>query len=79
MAPQIENTKLVKGVSAPAIMGSPTRMGGKIAANQKDYQEVDILIKLIPFFDVTMSKSSKIMPEATKLRKMLNIAKSEAE
>ena len=60
-------------------MGSPTRMGGKIAANQKDYQEVDILIKLIPFFDVTMSKSSKIMPEATKLRKMLNIAKSEAE
>jgi hypothetical protein len=37
------------------------------------------LIKLIPFFDIPMSKSSKIIPEASLLRKFMNIAKSEAE
>ena len=50
-----------------------------MAANTKEYQEVNILIKLIPFFDIPMSKSSKIVPEATVLRKLMNIAKSEAE
>ena len=40
---------------------------------------MDILIKLIPFFDIPLSKSSKIVPEATTLRKMINLAKSEAE
>jgi len=54
-------------------------MGGKNAANLKEYQEVDILVKLIPFFDISMSKSSKVLPEATLLRKMMNLAKSEAE
>lgn len=37
------------------------------------------MIKLIPYFDIPMSKSSKVTPEATELRKLLNIAKSEAE
>ncbi len=45
----------------------------------KDYQEVEILIKLIPFFDIPMTKSSKVIPKATELRKMVNIAKSEAD
>jgi hypothetical protein len=40
---------------------------------------VNILIKLIPFFDIPMSKSSKIVAEAKDFRKLLNIAKSEAE
>jgi hypothetical protein len=54
-------------------------VGGKSAANEKNYQEIDILIKLIPFFDIPMAKSSKVVPEASQLRKLLNIAKSEAE
>ncbi len=40
---------------------------------------MDILIKLIPYFDIPLSKSSKIVPEATFLRKMINLAKSEGE
>jgi phospholipid N-methyltransferase len=60
-APKIENPKLVKGVMARA----PGQAGGNSAANEKSYQEIDILIKLIPFFDIPMAKSSKIIPEAT--------------
>ena len=71
-APKIENPKLAKGITV-------NQIGGKNAANLKDYQEVDILIKLIPYFDIPLSKSSKIVPEATNLRKMINLAKSEAE
>jgi hypothetical protein len=83
-APKIENLKLVKGVqpvvpSSPSKEGAPKATGGKVAANTKEYQEVDILIKLIPYFDIPMSKSSKVTSEATELRKLLNIAKSEAE
>ena len=37
------------------------------------------MIKLIPFFDIPMSKSSKEIKEATLLRKLMNLAKSEAE
>lgn len=40
---------------------------------------MDILIKLIPYFEIPLSKSSKIVPEASKLRKLLNLAKSEAD
>jgi len=47
----------VKGVQPVAQGGA----GGKLAANTKEYQEVNILIKLIPFFDIPMSKSSKIV------------------
>jgi hypothetical protein len=57
-APKVENPKLVKGIKGPKV----DVIGGKIAANLPDYQEVDILIKLIPFFEIPMSKSSKVIP-----------------
>lgn len=37
------------------------------------------MIKLIPFFEIPMSKSSKVVPKVKELRKMINLAKSEAE
>jgi hypothetical protein len=47
-APKIENTKLVKGVHVKSI-------GGTNAANSLDYHEVEILIKLLPYFDIPLS------------------------
>lgn len=53
--------------------------GGLTAANSKDYHEVEILIKLLPYFDVPLAQSGKVQKEANELRKLLGIAKSEAE
>lgn len=42
-------------------------------------QEVEVLIKLIPYFDVPLNSSGKVMPESKQVRRQLGIAKSEAD
>jgi len=44
----------------------------------KLFQDVDILMKLIPYFDIPLTQSKKIKPEANTLRKLLSLAKAEA-
>ena len=45
----------------------------------KDIHEVDILIKLLPYLEVPLHISSKVNKDSNILRKLLNIAKCEAE
>jgi hypothetical protein len=44
--------------------------------NADGYQEASVLIKLLPYFDIHLDKSEK---ESNEVRKMLGLAKSEAE
>lgn len=60
-----------KEVSLPSKL-----LKGKAALNAGGYQEAQVLIKLLPYFDIHLDKSDK---ESNELRKILGIAKSEAE
>ena len=42
-------------------------------------REIDILLKLLPYFEVPMNMKQADGPEARQLRKLLGIAKSEAD
>jgi len=42
-------------------------------------REIDILMRLLPFFEVPMNLKSAEGPESRELRKLLGIAKSEAD
>ena len=54
--------------------GNPQFFYGK----QQVY-EVDILLKLLPYFDVPLNEKAKEMEEAKSLRKLLGLAKTEAD
>lgn len=42
-------------------------------------QEIDILLKLLPFFDVDLTVKSSDYPPAKQVRRLLGLAKSEAD
>lgn len=69
-APIIQNTKLFKGIN-----NSHSNKSNDIF----NKHEVEILIKLLPYFDVPLAESKKIRKESNELRKLLGLAKSEAE
>ncbi len=74
-APKINNPKLLKPLPASK------QSSNLVISSQKtkSYQDVEILMKLIPYFDIPLALSKRIKPEANSLRKLLSLAKSEAE
>lgn len=44
-----------------------------------DTVEIDILLKLLPFFDIPLNEKGKESPEAKNLRRLIGLAKTEAD
>jgi hypothetical protein len=55
-------------------IGAPPQLLGNSA-----FQEIDILLKLLPYFDVSLIEKSKVNPDAKELRRLLGITISEAD
>jgi hypothetical protein len=51
----------------------------KAGVPAKSFSEVNILLKLLPFFDVVLTDPGKSNPEAKDLRRLMGISKSEAD
>lgn len=71
-APKINNPKLLKPLPS-------SQKKSKLLHGAKPFQDVDILMKLIPYFDIPLASSKKTKPEANTLRKLLSLAKAEAQ
>eukprot|EP00347_Sterkiella_histriomuscorum_P017190 403350327 len=71
-APNIANPKLMKQTVK-------NKQFTNLTQNKQSFQDVEILIKLIPYFDINISESKRVKPEANQLRKLLAIGKSEAQ
>lgn len=54
-------------------------MDERVVDNMKHLKEVDILLRLLPYFEVAMNTKSSESTESRELRKLLGIAKSEAD
>ena len=54
-------------------------MKSELPSSGKNELEVDILLKLLPYFDVPLNEKTKDSPEAKQLRRLLGIAKTEAD
>jgi len=74
-SPPVVSQMLQKAKTNYRKVGAPqTQLAGNSA-----FQEIDILLKLLPYFDVSLVEKSKASPDSKELRRLLGITISEAE